>query len=147
MTPFLPAAGEQPCTNKTLSALGAGGTFGRLTRKRINQVTLLLLLIGLGSALAVYFTAQDDPDDPLMRQLMASKRYSREMRMIGGQANMDAAAMANWIGSLWHGRNLGVTIAGLSVAGVLLFRFIALHPHHVLPDEPDDKKARPADPT
>jgi hypothetical protein len=115
-----------------------------LTRKRINQITLLLLLIGLGSALAVYFTAQDDPDDPLMRQLMASKRYSREMRMIGGQANMDAAAMANWIGSLWHGPRLGGTIAGLTVMGTLIFRFIALHPYHLRPDDPPAEKPPPS---
>lgn len=126
--------------NKTLSAPAAGNNFSRLTRKRINQITALLLLLGFAAALAVYFTAQEDADDPLMRELMASKRYSREMRMIGGQANMDAAALANWIGSLWHGPRLGGTIAGLTVMGTLIFRFIALHPHHLLPDDPPDEK-------
>jgi hypothetical protein len=115
-----------------------------LSPRKINQITVLLLLIGFGTALAVYFTAQPVPDDPVMRELMASKGYARQMRMIGGQATMDAAEFSGWLADLWHGRKLAGTLAVLTAGVTLIFRFVASHPDYLSAEDAPKDKTPPA---
>jgi hypothetical protein len=107
---------------------------------------VLLLLVGFSAALVVFFKAEPELDDPVMRQFMASKKYVREMRMIGGQVNLDAAELADWIAGLWHGQKLADTIAVLTVGGALLFRFVAFHPDNLSAEESAKEKAPPPGP-
>ncbi len=97
-----------------------------MTRQRINRISVLLLVLGLGSALIIFLAAgpeQDDPNDPL-----ATKKYRREMQVIGGKANLVADDFQNWFAGLWQGRALAGTVVVLTVGATLAFRFIALPP-------------------
>lgn len=108
-----------------------------MTRQKINRITLLLLVLGLGSALVIYLTAAPVVVDPLLGDPLANKKYLREMRVIGGQGNVLAAEFNDWFAGLWHGRELAGTVAVLTVAATLTFRFVATHPDSIRPI--DDK--------
>jgi hypothetical protein len=84
-------------------------------------VIAAILVVGLGSALAIYVTAGPVADDPL--GLQDSRPYLRAMELYGGKANILAAELLDWFQSLWHGRRLAATVACitvLSAAGVWL---------------------------
>ena len=83
-----------------------------------------VLLVGLTSAVAVYLTAVNPEDNPLGNPRMDSKIYRRSMEMVGGQANLVASDITDWITGLWHGRTLGITLAVLTLAVAYVFLFI-----------------------
>jgi hypothetical protein len=70
-------------------------------------------VVGVGSALAIYLTAESAPDDPLGRE--DSRQYLRAMELYGGKANLLAAELLDWFQSLWHGKRLAVTVACTTV--------------------------------
>ena len=113
-----------------------------MTPQKINRITLGLLTLGLGTALAIFLTAAPEVVDPLLGDQFADKKYLREMRVIGGQGNVLAAEFNDWFAGLWHGRELAGTIAVLTVGTVLVFRFVATHPDAVtvVAAEPEEKK-------
>jgi len=88
-----------------------------------------VLIAGLLSAAAIYFSADDEPDlstsyvvviDPT-----ATKTYVRELRRFGGQAAVLFDELNRWFAGLWHGKALGITIAWISVAAALMIFWIA----------------------
>ena len=99
-----------------------------MTRRKTNQITLGLLVVGLGAALALYLTATPEVVDPLLGDPMTTKKYLRELRVIGGQGNVLAAEFQDWFAGLWHGRALAGTVAVLTAVATLAFRFVATHP-------------------
>ncbi len=104
----------------------------------MNRITAMGLLLGLGSALAIYLTAAPEVADPLLGDRFAQKKYLREMRTLGGQGNVVAAEFNEWLAGLWHGQALAGTVAVFTVGAVLVFRFIATHPG--VPVSPPDEK-------
>lgn len=44
-----------------------------------------------------------------------SKTDVRLLRLVGGQANVDAAEITAWAGSLWHGKRLSYTLVVISL--------------------------------
>lgn len=94
----------------------------------MNRISGGLLLLGLGAALAIFLTAAPEVEDPLLGDKFATKKYQREMRMMGGRGNVAAAEFSEWFAGLWHGRSLGGTVAVLTIGTVLVFRFVASHP-------------------
>jgi hypothetical protein len=86
----------------------------------------LVLIVGLATAAAIYFTAEDEPQlsssyvivvDPAM-----TKTYVRDLERFGGKAAVLFDEFNRWFAARWHGKALGVTIAWLSVgAATLLF--------------------------
>ena len=51
-----------------------------------------------------------------------SKMYMHEIQHFGGKMAVLFEELTQWLGSLWHGRNLALTIAWISVlAAVGLF--------------------------
>lgn len=119
----------------------ADGNFRRLSPRRIKRITVLLLVFGFGSAIAIFLTARPVVVDPLIGDPFASKRYVRELRVIGGKANVVAAEFMEWFADRWRGRNLAGTVAVLTVAVTLSFRFVALRPDLYAPFS--DPRARP----
>ena len=109
---------------------------------KIQRITVLLLALGFGSALAIYLTAQPVVIDPLLGDPMASKKYLRELRVIGGQGNVVASEFMDWFAGLWHGRSLAGTVAVITVVVVLIFRFVASHPGPETAEQPggDDQR-------
>ena len=113
-----------------------------MPRKKVNRLCVLLLALGLGSALAIFLLAEPVRPDPLLGDPRANKKYLRELRVIGGKANVLADEFQDWFAGLWHGRTLAGTVAVLTVGGTLAFRFVALLPP--VPEPPGDKPAPPA---
>jgi len=100
-------------------------------------VAAAILLAGLATALLVYFAAAPVNDVPGERP-EDSKRYLRQMEVYGGQANVLASEIREWLEGLWQGRALAFTVAFLSLllAGLA---FVALTP---LPPRVDSPRAR-----
>jgi hypothetical protein len=102
--------------------------FGRLNPEKIKRITVLLLVIGFGGALAIYLTAQPVTVDPLLGNPLTTKKYLHELRIIGGKGNVLTAEFLDWFEDLWRGRALAGTVAVLTVLVTLAFRFVALRP-------------------
>lgn len=116
-----------------------------MKRRKINQISFLLLLLGWGGALAIYLTADHTPLSPLLDDPLAHKRYMRELRMIGGKANVLAAEFQDWFAGLWQGEALAWTVAVLTLGSVLVFRLAALRTEttSLSASEPDGSSGAP----
>jgi len=117
-------------------------------QKHLYIAAALVLAIGLGAALMVYLSATHgnaaatdyvivdgtayavQPDD--------SKRYLRDVEVYGGKAAVVAADVNRWFSGLWHGTQLAVTLAVLSVAVALLLLLLARA--HAAPRAPPTKR-------
>jgi hypothetical protein len=97
-------------------------------RRHINQITVLLLVLGFGSAVVIYRAAMAAPVDPPVDELMSTKKSLREMQLIGGNADVVAHEIKEWFLGLWHGTKLAGTVAVLTVGVTLVFRFVAINP-------------------
>ena len=106
-------------------------------KKLLYLISLLILLIGLSISALILLTAKDShtPVDgyefidgkayPIM--LKDSKRYQRDLELIGGKAAVFADDLNRWFFGLWRGKQLAATLAVLSiVCSFILFR-IAKH--------------------
>ena len=60
----------------------------RMGQRQIRDVAVMLLALGLGSALTIYFTAGPTPADPLGYDPLDTKKYLRELELYGGKANV-----------------------------------------------------------
>ena len=114
-----------------------------MSSRKINQITALLLLVGFGGAFLIYLTALPDFVDPLLGDPMQSKKYVHEMTVIGGKANLVVAEFMDWFAGLWRGRTLARTVAVLTVAAVVVFRFFASLPPASAPEPGEVKTTTP----
>jgi hypothetical protein len=99
----------------------------KLSKKqtRLFLVSTTILLVGLGSAVAIYLAADDEADGeqgyevagkfiyPAMHE--RSKKYQHDLEMYGGKAAVLADDFNRWFDGLWRGRSLAVTVACISV--------------------------------
>jgi thiosulfate/3-mercaptopyruvate sulfurtransferase len=99
-----------------------------LSPRKINRISVALLGVGFVAALVVFFAMPPDPDDNPLLDQMHGRSYERQMRLIGGKANLASAEIVDGFLDLWRGRELAGTLAVVTVAGTLLFRFVASHP-------------------
>ena len=105
-----------------------------MNRRRINRISALLLFLGLASALVISVLADRPDDSPFRSDPRAEKRYLRDLRTIGGKGNEVAAEFQDWFAAQWRGQALARTVALLTVAVTLAYRFLAFNP--ALPVEP-----------
>ena len=101
-------------------------------KARLNLIGLMVLLLGLGTALLQYVTSEDVPDDDLVYQIHHGKRYRHELQVWGGEMGLLEDDISVWFEGLWHGRSLAYTVAALTVIVSGGFFLVA---HH-LPAEP-----------
>jgi len=94
------------------------GSDGLQRRTRVDLVRGILV-VGLGSALAVYFTASGAAPDPLGDPLANSKVYRRSLEVYGGTANVLATELREGFARLWQGRALAGTLVVLTLAAAL----------------------------
>ena len=92
---------------------------------RIRFVTASMLAVGLGIALTIYLLATPGGANPRGLEPEDSKKYLRELEVFGGTANLLASQIRGAWNGLWHGRNLAVTVGGLTILLALAFWFIA----------------------
>jgi hypothetical protein len=83
-----------------------------------------ILVAGLLASLVIYSTAAPPPDDP-SGSMEDSKQSLRGRQMYGGQADVLADEIREWVGSLWHGTRLAVTVAVLAALAAGACRFVA----------------------
>jgi len=107
------------------------------SQTRLRRLTAAILAVGLGSAVAVYFVARPEAENPL-GDPMQSKMYLHDLELYGGKANVLAAEFREWFTELWIGRNLAYTIAVLTVLTVLALRFVASIHVPAPVDEPEN---------
>jgi hypothetical protein len=94
------------------------------SKKRLRIASWYTLMIGLVSAIAIYVFIPPDIIDPLGDPLQ-SRHYINQLKIWGGNANVLQDEFVRWFDSLWHGKQLGITIAYISGFLFLLLRFIA----------------------
>ena len=83
-------------------------------RTRIDLVRGILV-VGLGSAAAVFFTARGPQEGFPGIPPEQSKSYLRTLEMVGGRANVVASDLMEGFKGLWQGRPLAFTLAALTV--------------------------------
>ena len=107
------------------------------TRGRLLYLaSAIIFFSGCTAAVLIFSTAapEGDPDIVGYRligrrefpiTLENSPRTERRLEAIGGTANVDAAELDDWIGSLWHGRHLAYALATSAIAISVLFAWAA----------------------
>jgi hypothetical protein len=86
---------------------------------RVRLITAAILIVGLGSAIVIYLTAESAGNLPGY-DAEDSKQYLRAMELYGGKANLLASELLRCFNGLWHGTRLAFTVACITVvvAGV-----------------------------
>ncbi len=104
---------------------------------RLYLIGALILLIGLGSAIAIYLTAENAPESALIQDLENSKSYIHDLELYGGKLNVLADQFRRWFESLWQGKSLAFTVGWIAMVVACGCFFVAYH----LPSasEPDDR--------
>ena len=70
---------------------------------RLYLITAIILLIGLGSAILIYLTAENDSASVLGYE--NSKMFIHDLELYGGKANVVANEFEHWFVGLWHGNH------------------------------------------
>ncbi|MGE5239280.1 MAG: hypothetical protein ACM3ON_10790 [Chloroflexota bacterium] len=108
-------------------------------KTRLYLIAAGILLVGLGSAVSIYLTAEDASDDVSMSEFTHSKQYRHELEAYGGKMNVLASDFVLWFDGLWHGKSLAVTIACITIATCLVIVFLAYQlPSGSNPDHRDE---------
>lgn len=91
---------------------------------RCYLATVGILLIGFGSAVAIFLTADDTPDNPFA-EFEQSKRFAYEVQRMGGKMALVANDASTWFAALWHGQQLAYTVACITMVIALGYYIIA----------------------
>ena len=99
-----------------------------------NALSIVILLVGLISATWIYQTADNNPNYVLGYEEgngsiypirpEDSKKYSRDLELYGGKANVLVTEFRLWFVGLWHGKSLAFTIASITI--LISFAFFCL---------------------
>ena len=85
-------------------------------RTRLRLGALVILALGLASALGIYLAADDAPASAALAEMHGSKPYVHQLERFGGKAAVMFDQFNRWFAGLWEGRQLGVTVACITVA-------------------------------
>jgi hypothetical protein len=92
-------------------------------RTLLFAISAVVLVAGLSAGLALYVTAEDEPeptaDSALLLSPGSSKIYIREVRRFGGKAAVLFDEAMRGFENLWKGKTLGKTVAALGVLTAL----------------------------
>ena len=95
----------------------------RAAHARVRKVTRAILLAGFASAAVIYaVNARPGAGD---YELERTKLYRHDLEVYGGRANVLADDFRTWFDGLWHGRDLALTVAVLTILAALAWRFVA----------------------
>ena len=88
-------------------------------------ISAIILLVGLGSAILIYLTAENDSDSVLGYE--DSKMYIHDLELYGGKANVLANEFMRWFVGLWQGKSLAFTVACITIFISFGFFFVVNH--------------------
>ena len=104
-------------------------------RKCLNLIGVIILLVGLGGAIAIYASAGDDSESVLGYEIVGgtaypirpddSRMYRHDLEHYGGKAALLMDDFNRWFVGLWHGKSLAFTVAGMSIFISLVLFFVA----------------------
>ena len=107
---------------------------GNLER-RLHLVAAVILLVGLGSAVIIYLSAENNSADVSSYEMAGgysypmapedSKRYLHDLELYGGKANVIAHDFTRWFAGLWLGKSLAFTIACIAIVLAVGVYFVA----------------------
>ncbi len=97
-------------------------------RTHVRLLTAAILLVGLGTAVAIHRIAQPKAPNPLGYEPEDTKKYLRELERVGGKANVVATQFMRWFDGLWQGQQLATTTAALTLGLAAGFWFVASPP-------------------
>lgn len=113
----------------------------------LNLISAIVLISGLGSAILIYRTAENNSYGvlgyeeeggyvyPIMPE--DSKKYLHDLQLYGGKANVLADQFRRWFVGLWHGKSLALTVACITIF-ISFGVFFANHlSGHLEPDVPN----------
>ena len=115
----------------------------------LNLLSAIILLVGLGSAIYIYQTAEDDLSGVLGYEIIGgsvypvmpqdSKMYRHDLELYGGKAAVLADEFSRWIVGLWHGKSLAYITACITLIISFGFFFAAKHlPSRLKSDVPNN---------
>lgn len=95
------------------------------TRSILNSIGILILVVGIISAVIIYHAANDQPYDILGYTVEGgsvyatrpddSRKFLRDLQLYGGKANVIAYEFREWFWGLWYGKSLAYTVAFICV--------------------------------
>jgi hypothetical protein len=104
---------------------------------RLKLISVIILLVGLASALWIYQRAENAPygalgyvnEGGILYPVMPedSKQYLRSMELYGGKANVLADQFRRWFVGLWQGKSLAFIIACITIITSGGFFYAANH--------------------
>lgn len=104
-------------------------------RTRLNLISAIILLVGLGSAILIYQRALNVPHgawgyeivDGTIHPIMPedSKMYRHNLQLYGGKLNVIMDDFRRWFAGLWHGKSLAVIIGSTAIILSLGFFYAA----------------------
>lgn len=92
--------------------------------KRCYLVTSAILLLGFGTSIVIYLTAEELTDNPFA-EYENSKRFSHEVQRMGGKMALVANDMTSWFAGLWQGRQLAYTVACITLVVAVVYYVVA----------------------
>ena len=88
-------------------------------------ISAIILLVGLGSAVLIYLTAETDSSSILGYEMSGgsvypitpenSKMYKHNLDLYGGKAAVMADDFRRWFEGLWRGKTLALTVAIITI--------------------------------
>ena len=114
----------------------------------LNLISTIILLVGLGSAMLIYRTSENnvsevigyDEEGGSVYPIMPgeTKKYLRDMELYGGKANVIADEFRRWVAGLWHGKSLAYTVACFAIVTSFgVFYYASRLPSRQDPDVPN----------
>ncbi len=116
----------------------------------LNLVSAVVLVVGLGSAILIYRTAENAPYGVLgyeeghgtVYPILPgdSKQYLHGLELYGGKANVIMDQIRRGFIGLWHGKTLAFTVASITILISFGFFYAANHTvSRIEPDIPDEE--------
>ncbi len=93
-------------------------------RTRLYLTSAVILLVGLVSAVLIYWTAMNDSTTDSAYETIGgfvypsgggyTKKYVHDLQLYGGKSAMLADEFMRWVTGLWHGKSLSFVVAGIA---------------------------------
>ena len=107
----------------------------RMTQqRRLNLIAAIILLVGLGSAVMIYSTADDSNStmgyeviNGQLYPVQPDKMYIHNLEMYGGGMAVTANEISHWFAQRWHGSELAFTIGYIAIFISFCLALIARH--------------------
>jgi len=108
---------------------------------RLYLTAVIMLLVGLGSAVIIYLSAENNSVSVLGYEVEGgqvnpiypedSKLFIHNLELYGGKANVLVNDFRQWFTSLWHGKSLAFTVASITV---VISAGVCFSARHLPPD-------------